>query len=141
MQTKRHNSKLGVVRRNSKLIVTALVILVALALGLGAQAAFLLGLLVASVMGVIGWRWSVLAGIICLAGCLLLLLYDRATWLQQSPLVDYFLVNMFGVGIYTTSNTVNATAIAAYYFLAIGVIAYISGRARLSRDRRQRSNA
>lgn len=112
-------------RRNSKFIITALVVFAVLILGSGTEAAFLLGLLVASALGVVDRRWSVVAGISCLCCCLLLLLYDKTTWLHQSLLVNYLTVRIFGTGIYTTSDSVNMFATLAYYFFIIGVTAHI----------------
>src|SRR5437764_8666687 len=74
-----------VVNRNSlvKLAITAAVVICAL-LRWDAGASFFLGLLAASVSGLLDGRVSVAAGLACLACCPLLLLAEQYAWLQQS---------------------------------------------------------
>lgn len=87
-----------------------------------AGAAFFLALLTASVTGLVDRRVSVVLGLLCLASCPLLLIADREAWLQRSSLVDYYAAN---AGLYDPSAAAEQTAVWAYYFLCIGVVAQI----------------
>jgi len=87
-----------------------------------AGAAFFLALLTASVTGLVDRRVSAVLGLLCLASCPLLLIADREAWLQRSSLVDYYAAN---AGLYDPSAAAEQTAVWAYYFLCIGVVAQI----------------
>src|SRR5262245_42482820 len=83
--------------RLAKVALITAAVLAGLALHWGAEAAFLLGLLAASVSRLIDARLSVLAGLLCIASCPLLLLVEKNAWLEQSALVSYYVA---GAGIY-----------------------------------------
>ncbi len=83
-------------------------------------AMFYVGLLAASVTGLIDGRVSVAAGLLCIVCCPLLLIVDQEAWLQQSSLVNYYAAN---TGLYDLSNAADTMAIWAFYFLSIGVVA------------------
>jgi hypothetical protein len=104
------------------LAATVLVSLAALLVQWGVQAGLLLGLLSASVTGLIDDRLSVAAGLVCLACCPILLIADQNLWLYRSSLVTYYAAN---VGIYNLTNAADEIAVWAYYFLCIGVAAQI----------------
>jgi hypothetical protein len=73
-----------------KLVVVVVVMSVAL-LHWDGGAAFFLGLLAASVIGLIDGRLSIAVGLLAIAACPLLLIANREAWLQQSTLVNYYL--------------------------------------------------
>jgi hypothetical protein len=123
-----------------KPVIVVIIVLVALMLGWGVGAAFLLGLFAASVSGLIDGRWTVAAGLCLLALCPLLLLFDKTAWLQQSSLLNYYVVNTFGGSVYNPTDAVNGIAITAYYFLCIGVATRIVAPIVTS-SRKQRNNA
>ncbi len=85
-------------------------------------AAFFLGLLVASVIGLVDGRVSIVLGLLSIAACPLLLIANREAWLQQSTLVNYYFAN---AGLYDAGVAANAMAVWAYYFLCIGLAAQI----------------
>jgi hypothetical protein len=88
----------------------------------GAQAAIFLGLLAASVCGLLDGRVSVVAGLLGIAACPLLLIADQQAWLQRSTLVNYYAA---GAGLVTLNGAADQMAIWAYYFLCIAVLAQI----------------
>jgi hypothetical protein len=85
-----------------------------------AGAAFFLGLLAASVTGLIDGRVSVLAGLLGIALCPFLVLAQQESWLQQSSLVNYYAAS---AGLFTLDYAADQVAVWAYYFLCIGVAA------------------
>jgi len=112
------------VRRWVKLLITIAVFFVALVLSADVGIAFLCGLLAASVCGALDSRWSVAAGLVFLALCPIIVLFDKTTWLQQSPLVAYYLVRALGSGS-DPNEAVRNVATWAYYLLGIGVLTHI----------------
>jgi hypothetical protein len=104
-----------------KLVVVVVVMSVAL-LHWDGGAAFFLGLLAASVIGLIDGRLSIAVGLLAIAACPLLLIANREAWLQQSTLVNYYLSN---AGLYNTGVAADVVAVWAYYFLCIGVVTQI----------------
>ena len=82
-----------------------------------------LGLLTASLTGLIDGRFSVAAGLLAIACCPLLLIADHEAWLQRSTLVNYYVANL---GLYNLSAAADQMAIWAFYFLCIGVAALIA---------------
>lgn len=85
-------------------------------------AAFFLGLLAASIVGLVDGRVSVAAGLCALALCPLLLIANREAWLQVSTVVNYYLST---IGFYDPGSAADTVAIWAYYLLCIGVTAQI----------------
>lgn len=106
-----------------KCAVLAIVVLAAFLLGWGGEAGLLLGVLAASVSGLIDGRLSVAVGLLLVACCPILLMADQNAWLQQSSLVNYYVSS---AGVYTLRNAADEVAVWAYYFLAIGVVALIA---------------
>ncbi len=105
-----------------KLALTVVVALVA-ALHWDVGATLFLGLLSASVVGLLDGRVSVALGLIGLACCPLLLVADQQAWLQRSSLVNYYAADL---GLYDLSTATDQMAIWAFYFLCIGVVALIA---------------
>jgi hypothetical protein len=83
----------------------------------------LLGLLLASLVGLVDGRVSVVAGLVCIAACPILLIAERQAWLQQSVMVQYYACTM---GLCTLKDVADTVAIWAYYFLCIGVVTQIA---------------
>jgi len=119
------------VRRLIKVVIGLVVFCVALALGAAAAVAFLLGLVVVLVSGALDGRWCVAAGLICLACCPAILLFNKTTWLQQSPLVNYYVIQVFGSS-FDADAIVETLALWAYYLLGIGVLTQIVRHYRTS---------
>jgi len=113
----------------ARLLVTVAVVIVAWR-HWDTGAAFFLGMLAASVVGLIDARISVVLGLLALALCPLLLVAEHAAWLQRSPLVDYYLANS---GIVSLNGAMETVVLWAYYLLCIGAAAHIVSY--LARDR------
>jgi hypothetical protein len=98
----------------------------------------LLGLLVASLLGLVDGRVSVVFGLVCIALCPILLIAERQAWLQQSVVVQYYACAM---GLCTLKDAAEPVAVWAYYFLCIGVITQIAqlvlGKKRATGERKQ----
>ncbi len=105
----------------AKLLVTGAVVVVAWR-HWDTGAAFFLGMLAASVIGLVDARISVVFGLLALALCPLLLVAEHAAWVQRSPLVDYYLANS---GIVSLNGAVESVVVWAYYLLCIGTAAHI----------------
>lgn len=115
----------GLVRRCghvARLATSFIVFLASLWLQWGAGTAFLLGLLVASVLGLVGGRWSVAAGLVCLACSPILLIGAQHAWLQRSMLVNYYISS---TGIDNLKSAADTLTMWAYYFLGIGLVGLI----------------
>lgn len=112
-------------------LLSVAVVLIVLSLKWGGGAAFLLGLLTASVFGVVDGRVSVTAGILCVACCPLGLIAQDGAWLQQSSLVNYYAAS---VGIYSFQNVTSTVITWAFYLLCIGtmgrIVQYVAARTR-----------
>src|SRR5437016_2317575 len=94
-----------------KSVVTAIVVIVALRAWDGG-AAFYLGLLAASITGLIDGRLSVAAGLVCIAACPILQIAEPHAWLQQSNSVNYYAANL---GLYSLTYAADTVAVWAYY--------------------------
>jgi len=105
----------------TQLVVVLAVVAVALARWDGG-AAFFLGLLAASLVGLVDGRVSIGMGLLAVAACPLLLIANREAWLQQSTFVNYYFAN---VGLYDAGVAADLVAVWAYYLLCIGVVAQI----------------
>jgi len=117
-----------------RLLVTAAVVIVAWR-HWDTGAAFFLGMLAASVVGLADARISVVLGLLALALCPLLLVAEHAAWLQRSPLVDYYLATS---GIVSLNGAVETVVLWAYYLLCIGAAAHIMSYLTRDRDRGRR---
>lgn len=105
-----------------QLAATLIVFCAALGLQWELGAAFLLGLLAASVLGLLDGRWSVAAGLVCLACSPILLVGAQHAWLQRSMLVNYYVST---IGIDNLKNVADTLTMWAYYFLGIGLVGLI----------------
>jgi len=108
-------------KRVVKVALTVVVVLAAF-WHWGVGAAFFLGLLASSVLGLIDERVSIVVGLLGIAACPLLLIADQQAWLQRSTLVNYYAA---GAGLVTLNGAADKMAIWAYYFLCIAVTAQI----------------
>ncbi len=119
-------SRPGVSKRRWRKLAVKLVIVLVIVIGAllrwDGGAAFFLGLLATSIIGLIDGRISIAVGLLAIAICPLLLIANRDSWLQQSTIVNYYLSN---AGLYNTGVAADTVAIWAYYFLCIGVAAQI----------------
>jgi hypothetical protein len=97
-----------------------------------------LGLLVASLLGLIESRVSIVAGLVCIAVCPVLLIAERQAWLQQSVMVQYYACRL---GVCTLHGATDIVAIWAYTLMCIGVVTRIAelalGRKRVSGEQEQ----
>ncbi len=123
----------------ARVAATLVVLLVAaLRLHLDPPSTVLLGLLAASLLGLVDGRVSVVAGLVCIAACPILLIAERQAWLQQSLMVQYYACTM---GLCTLKDAADTVAIWAYYLLCIGVITQIAqlalGKKRATGERKQ----
>lgn len=109
--------------RGVGLVASAFVVGVALLLNWGTGSAILLGLLAASVSGLLDRRVLIAAGLSSLACCTILLVAEQHAWLERSPLVNYYAANF---GIYSLTNAVNALTLWAFFLFGSGLVTYIA---------------
>lgn len=110
-----------------QLAITGMTVLMAILFRASIGTALMLGLLAASASGFVDGRVFVIVGVLCLAGWPVLMIGEQNAWLQQSPLVNYYVSSM---GLYSLRVAADTLTTWAFYFLGIGLIGRIIGYVR-----------
>lgn len=111
---------IGKLARHGKIVIIIMAILFPYIMSHGSVgAAFLGGVLSASVCGLVDPRFNIAMGLLCFTLYPILALAEQGAWLQQSPLVNYYAAS---IGIYSIKSVIDMMMAWAFYFLSIGLL-------------------